>query len=213
MTLAHTPWTRRAPMALLGLLTALLLALALPGSARAHDTLIDSDPADGATVDGPLEKITLTYSADILDVSPLIRVTGPDGGMSQEVVPTIRGNTAVGAFTTPLTDGEHDIRWRVVSSDGHPIEGVVHVKVTNAPAAASDGGAGEQPSDAGDGAGSVDKGSTEPASQAPSQSTPAPAEQASGSSVMPWVLGGVVGVAVVAVAVAVLLGRSRRNGV
>ena len=50
---------RRAP--LLALATALLLALmmALPGTARAHDTLISSDPEDGATFETSPEAITV----------------------------------------------------------------------------------------------------------------------------------------------------------
>ena len=72
--------TTARPAALAAVFAALLAALLLLGApAQAHDTLLESDPADGATLETSPEAITLTYSADILDVSPLVRITDEDG--------------------------------------------------------------------------------------------------------------------------------------
>ena len=69
------------PASLLALCSALLLAvmLALPAPAQAHDTLLSTDPEDGATLETSPEDITFTFSADILEVSPLVRITDEDG--------------------------------------------------------------------------------------------------------------------------------------
>lgn len=144
------------PASLLALCSALLLAvmLALPAPAQAHDTLLSTDPEDGATLETSPEDITFTFSADILEVSPLVRITDEDGTELAEIVPTIDGPTATATLPEPLPAGTHSIQWRVVSSDGHPIEGTLTLTVEQAPEGAaepSDGG-GEGTADGEDGA-------------------------------------------------------------
>lgn len=138
----------RRPQVLLPLLIVVVIAALslLPAPARAHDTLISSDPADGAAVETSPEQITLTYSADLLDVSPVVRIVDADGETVLEETPTIDGPDAVLDLAEPLPAGEYEIQWRVVSSDGHPIEGTLALTVENDPAAGdlepapSDGG-------------------------------------------------------------------------
>ena len=119
------------PASLLALCGALLLAalLALPAPAQAHDTLLSTDPEDGATLEISPEDIDLTFSADILEVSPLVRITDEDGTELAEIVPTIEGPVATATLEEPLPAGTHEIQWRVVSSDGHPIEGTFSLTV------------------------------------------------------------------------------------
>ena len=116
---------------MLALCGALLLAalLALPAPAQAHDTLLSTDPEDGATLETSPEDIDLTFSADILEVSPLVRITDEDGTELAEIVPTIEGPVATATLEEPLPAGTHEIQWRVVSSDGHPIEGTFSLTV------------------------------------------------------------------------------------
>lgn len=136
---------RTRPASLLALCGALLLAalLALPAPAQAHDTLLSSDPEDGATLETSPEEIALTYSADILEVSPLVRITDESGTELAEIVPTVEGPVATATLTEPLPAGTHTVQWRVVSSDGHPIEGTFTLTVEQDPAEVaepSDGG-------------------------------------------------------------------------
>ena len=142
-TAVHPVRTR--PASLLALCGALLLAalLALPAPAQAHDTLLSSDPEDGATLETSPEEIALTYSADILEVSPLVRITDESGTELAEIVPTVEGPVATATLTEPLPAGTHAVQWRVVSSDGHPIEGTFTLTVEQDPAEVaepSDGG-------------------------------------------------------------------------
>lgn len=144
------------PASLLAVCSALLLAvmLALPAPAQAHDTLLSTDPEDGATLETSPEDITFTFSADILEVSPLVRITDEDGTELAEIVPTIDGPTATATLPEPLPAGTHSIQWRVVSSDGHPIEGTLTLTVEQDPEGAaepSDGG-GESTAEGEDGA-------------------------------------------------------------
>src|SRR5699024_5184193 len=84
---SRTP-RRAVPSMLLVLATALMLALTLtPPPAHAHDTLIATDPEDGATLETSPEEITLTFSANILDVSSVARISDEDGELLSELTP------------------------------------------------------------------------------------------------------------------------------
>ena len=206
----NTLLSRRAsvrPAALAALFAALLAALlALGAPAQAHDTLLESDPADGATLETSPEAITLTFSADILDVSPLVRITDENGEQLAEITPSVDGPVATATLEEPLPAGTSTVQWRVVSSDGHPIEGTFEVTVeqdaaaeetTEAPAEESTPAEESAPAE-----------TTAPAEEG-EQATAEAAEEESGSSMTPLLI--VLGVAVVGAVVAVLLIMRRRD--
>lgn len=206
----NTLLSRRAsvrPAALAALFAALLAALlALGAPAQAHDTLLESDPADGATLETSPEAITLTFSADILDVSPLVRITDENGEQLAEITPSIDGPVATATLEEPLPAGTSTVQWRVVSSDGHPIEGTFGVTVEQDAAAEETTEApAEESSPAEE---SVPAETTAPAEEG-EQATAEAAEEESGSSMTPLLI--VLGVAVVGAVVAVLLIMRRRD--
>lgn len=211
-TKTSAPSVRSAlPALLLAVLVgALVLWSAASTPAHAHDALIESDPADGATVDGSPEAITLTYSADILDVSPLVRITEDATGAATEITPVIDGPVATADLPEPLTNGDHTVQWRVVSSDGHPIEGTFTITVTGStdPAVGPEGsdggsaGADDDSSDAADAeGGDAADGASEEAPE--SSSSEQGSEGGESGSLMPWLLGGVGVLAVIGVIIAV----------
>ena len=204
--------TTARPAALAAVFAALLAALLLLGApAQAHDTLLESDPADGATLETSPEAITLTYSADILDVSPLVRITDEDGEQLAEITPSIDGPVATAALEEPLPAGESTIQWRVVSSDGHPIEGTFTVTVEQD--AAEEPADEEAPaaSDGGEDSAAQDTASDDAASDAADDSAAedSAAEEDSGSSLNPILV--VLGVVVVGAVVAVVVIVRRRD--
>ncbi|WP_261624012.1 copper resistance CopC family protein [Nesterenkonia marinintestina] len=94
--------------------------------AWAHDTLISSTPEDGAEVTEPLDEVTLEFSGDGLTtgegITNEIRVTDEDGDdLATET--EVDGATMSTTFDEPLPDGEYDVVYRVVYSDGHDEEG------------------------------------------------------------------------------------------
>ena len=207
---AVSPATR--PASLLALCGALLLAalLALPVPAQAHDTLLSSDPEDGASLETSPEEITLTYSADILEVSPLVRISDENGDELAEIVPTVEGPVATATLEEPLPAGTHTVQWRVVSSDGHPIEGTFTLTVeqdSEEPAGAEDT-AEETAEPAASDAGGAEQATqeTEPTSE---ESTQESAEEGGGLS-MPLLLG-ILGVVVVGAVIAGLVIMRRRD--
>ena len=204
--------TTARPAALAAVFAALLAALLLLGApAQAHDTLLESDPADGATLETSPEAIPLTYSADILDVSPLVRITDEDGEQLAEITPSIDGPVATAALEEPLPAGESTIQWRVVSSDGHPIEGTFTVTVEQD--AAEEPADEEAPaaSDGGEDSAAQDTASDDAASDAADDSAAeaSAAEEDSGSSLTPILV--VLGVVVVGAVVAVVVIVRRRD--
>ena len=189
------------PAALAALFAALLAALlALGAPAQAHDTLLESDPADGATLETSPEAITLTFSADILDVSPLVRITDENGEQLAEITPSIDGPVATATLEEPLPAGTSTVQWRVVSSDGHPIEGTFGVTVEQDAAAEETTEAPAEESAPAETAAPAEEGE---------QATAEAAEEESGSSMTPLLI--VLGVAVVGAVVAVLLIMRRRD--
>lgn len=118
-----------------------LFATAVPASA--HDKLISSDPAsDQKLAEAPAE-VSLTFSADVLDMGAAVVVSDADGTEWVSAVPTVDGPTVTAVLDPGMPDAGYEIRWRVVSSDGHPISGVVPFTVGDGePLDGGTGGAG-----------------------------------------------------------------------
>lgn len=196
------------PAVLAGLFAALLAALLLLGApAQAHDTLLESDPEDGASLETSPEAITLTYSADVLEVSPLVRITDESGEQIAEITPSVDGPVVTATLDEPLPAGESTIQWRVVSSDGHPIEGTLTVTVEQD----AEGTTGEEASAASDDGGQDAADDTASDDSAASEETAAedPATEDEGGSLTPILV--VLGVVVVGAVVAVLVIVRRRD--
>ena len=209
------------PAALLALALAVGLGVGmlLAAPAQAHDTLVKADPADGSTLDTAPTAITLTYSANILHVSPVVRVTDEAGTVVIQQAPRIEGPNAILDLPDGLPKGTNTVQWRVVSSDGHPIEGTFTFTVTNGPEPGQGGGsAGEQPvkpGSEGSGNGSAGDGAAGSGSEGGEKGTrpsAAPGESSEGAddgggSPMLWLLGGIGLIAVIAVVAALTLSR------
>ncbi|WP_171055478.1 copper resistance CopC family protein, partial [Nonomuraea sp. KC401] len=119
------PLTVRAPRIRKAALAALacLLVLALPAApAHAHDKLKSSSPAKDAEVSS-VEEIELEYTASVK--FPFIVLHDAAGGQITLGEPETDGPKVSAAVPEPLAPGSYVIAWRVVSSDGHPIEGEI----------------------------------------------------------------------------------------
>jgi methionine-rich copper-binding protein CopC len=126
--MASAPVPRRRPrlLALAAALGSVLAALSLAAAspAWAHDELIGSDPAAGATVEALPAEIELTFSAIVLDEPGATEIVVTDAAASSLTSgePVLDG-TRVRQSLTGDAQGTITVLWRVVSSDGHPISG------------------------------------------------------------------------------------------
>ncbi|WP_116248218.1 copper resistance CopC family protein [Nocardiopsis sp. FIRDI 009] len=196
-------------------LTAAGLALA-PAPALAHDVLTGSSPEDGATLDAAPEEIVLTFNNAPMasDSASDIIVTGPDGEQYQDDEPLGFDELDVTTGLLPLDQaGEYTIGFRVVSSDGHPIQDTLTFTLTEEAAAEAAPAADPTAESADEGAESGDE-PTGPAEETSIAADEAAAES-DGSSATTIVIVGAVAAAVIALGAIVLLAvllRSRSRG-
>ncbi|MFF0306126.1 copper resistance protein CopC [Streptosporangium sp. NPDC004379] len=108
--------------AVLALLAALVLGTAFASPALAHDALKSSSPAKNAEVES-LDEVKLTFTASVR--FPAVVVRGPDDAAHQDGKPVAEGPTVTQKVKADLPPGRYVIAYRVVSSDGHPIEGEI----------------------------------------------------------------------------------------
>ncbi|GAA4517730.1 MULTISPECIES: copper resistance CopC family protein [Nonomuraea] len=120
---------KSSPLAALTAILATLLVLVTAGPALAHDALKSSDPAKDATVES-VDEITLEFTGKIR--MPFVSVRGPGDTQHQAGDPELDGVKVKQALKGELPDGDYTIAYRVVSSDGHPIEGEIPFTVKGA---------------------------------------------------------------------------------
>lgn len=124
-----------------GALLALAVAVTAPPAA-AHDQLLDSSPTEGEHLDVAPTEVTLRFSDEILTIGPAVIVADDAGGTWTVGDPVLDGPEVVAALADDVPDGAYEVRWRVVSSDGHPITGVIPFTVGDvAPATDPEAGA------------------------------------------------------------------------
>lgn len=189
----HTATRHRLTLLLVTVAVAFATLFAPAAPAIAHDELLSTDPADGATLDALPAQLTLTFSGTVSADLGGNQVMVTDGaGMSlADGDPVVTDNI----MTQPLTgdaSGVVTVAWRIVSADGHPVTGQFAFTVAEA------GSASPGPQ-------------STPAPSATAFPTPRAAPAASQqASPVPWI---VLGAAVIAAAggvVYLLVSRGRR---
>lgn len=182
------------------LVTACVALLVGAAPAFAHTRMESSTPADKSTVDSAPGSISMKFNENVKSDFATITVVGPNGTQYQNGGITAGG----GDVTVPLTPlgpaGTYQVGYRVLSDDGHPVQGKFSFTLSAA-------GPGSAPS------------ASAPAASAPSAAPsaapvaapvePQAAAQQSGTPIWPWLVGAVVLVAAGAV-VALRLGRRTR---
>ena len=114
-----------ATVSAVGALTALGLA-----PAAAHDEVLSTSPEQNAVLESAPEQIELSYSGEIMDIGHQVLVTGPEGQSVTEGPLERDGSQVVQPLAeTGSEEGTYQVVWRVVSSDGHPIEGTYTYQV------------------------------------------------------------------------------------
>lgn len=213
---------RSLPRLLARLLAVLVLTVAagigLVGPAAAHNVLIASDPADGAVLQQSPSTVRLTFDQPVQDFEPIVTVVGPDGQRYESGDPVV-DSTVVSAQVSALpAAGSYVIAYRVVSADGHPVQGELRFELAQAtPATAGSATAGSA-----SGAASTPESSAAASSDAATSSpTPATAVSTTGAAAAPvaessgltgWMWAAIALAALlVAAAVTVLVRRPRQR--
>jgi copper resistance protein C len=104
----------------ISLITALLFFL-LGTNVFAHSHLEDSSPKDGAVLTESLKEITLTFETKL---EPTSTFTLADANRATIALPVeIKGDQLVGVLPEDLANGSYSIHWKIIGTDGHPLEG------------------------------------------------------------------------------------------
>ncbi|MGB7979206.1 MAG: copper resistance CopC family protein [Candidatus Nanopelagicales bacterium] len=118
------------------LILAVLAGLLVAGPAHAHSDLRSSDPVDGSSLAAAPAQVSFTFNERLLAQGNAITVTEVASGQRLSMgAPEVDGETVTVAWPAVSPAGEYRAAYRVVSADGHPINGTITFAV--APAAGS----------------------------------------------------------------------------
>jgi copper transport protein len=119
----------------------LLIGATLPSApVAAHNALVSSDPADGASLPTPPTEIRWVFDRSVpLDTMTVTLIEA--SGVRTELPGSTHGPSGDREVITPLpalAPGEVSVRWRLVGPDGHPVSGRVDFAVLGAVAVGAD---------------------------------------------------------------------------
>jgi len=106
----------------------LLFAFLLPApSAQAHSTLISSNPAVNSNLPKLPSQVVVTFDENLLVLgsakSNIVRVSDANGRQIDAGNSTVAGPVLRVGIKDRSVAGVFTVSWRVVSGDGHPVEG------------------------------------------------------------------------------------------
>ena len=108
----------------LGLVLALGVAI-VATPARAHASLIATSPADGSRIETAPEQVSFEFSEPVeLELGGLA-VLDSSGDRVDEGAPELDGTTVSVQLRADLPDDTYIATYRVVSEDGHPVNGAI----------------------------------------------------------------------------------------
>lgn len=211
---------RLLPGLLTVLVSTVVAGVALAGPAAAHNVLIASDPVDGAVLQQSPATVSLTFDQPVQDFEPIVTVVGPDGQRYESGAPVVAGTVVSTQVSALPAAGSYVIAYRVVSADGHPVQGELTFELaavaptTAAPTTAAPTTAASASSSASTTASSAASTSAASTSAAPPTPTTsaAAATAAESSGLTGWMWAAIVLAALlVASAVAVVIRRPRQR--
>ncbi|MCA2213260.1 copper resistance CopC family protein [Jidongwangia harbinensis] len=183
---------RTVAAVLLGVAVAVPLGAA---PAWAHNSLTSAQPAKNAVLTRAPKEIRLTFLQKPDSASMSIKVTDAGGQPVAVGAPEVDGMASVASITGPLRNGVHTITYRVVSRDGHPVQGSYRFTLDDPEAAE------KEPSAA------------PAASTAPATATPLAVVPAAGSSDdSPWSTTVVLALPVITLAIGLIIFWLARRG-
>jgi len=99
------------------------------GTAAAHTELSSSDPADGAVLAAPPGAVTLVFDGPMVNIGATVVITGPDGQQYPTGAPVVDSTDVRTDIPGLGPAGPYMVSYRVVSGDGHPVEGQIQFQL------------------------------------------------------------------------------------
>ena len=129
----HRPVIRAACLLVAGTLSVSGAFTSVVTSARpasAHAVLVKATPADGAVLRTAPTSVVLQFDDPISTSFASLAVTGPDGSTVSSGQASVSGSTVSAALHAGLAQGRYRTVFRVVSEDGHPVNGQLTFTLT-----------------------------------------------------------------------------------
>ncbi|MEU8265321.1 copper resistance CopC family protein [Micromonospora sp. NPDC048999] len=105
------------------LLAALAVLLAPASPAAAHNALRAATPAQDARLATPPTQITLEFLQNLSPTFTTIVLTDASQRKIPTGEPVVAGAAGMVTINQPLANGSYTVAYRVVSADGHPVQG------------------------------------------------------------------------------------------
>ena len=105
-------------------LVLILLLVGPVGAATAHDELAGSSPSADSILNEAPPEVVLTFADPPSGIGAAIVVSDSSGTVWSEGPTRVVNNTAIQPLRTGAPADTYTARWRIVSSDDHPIEGI-----------------------------------------------------------------------------------------
>jgi copper transport protein len=110
----------------------LFVALLFPSIISAHAYIVKSSPSENEVWKTPPKKVTIQFDENIEPMNYSIQVFDKDGKRVDQKdgrIDTHNGAILECSLLTDLPKGIYQIQWKVVSGDGHPVQGVIPFQV------------------------------------------------------------------------------------
>ena len=109
---------------LIGTGIALVAVLAMAAPAGAHAGLVQTEPSAGQVYANPPKTLSLRFTENVQVGLDGIRLFDAQGHRIETGRPTQSGSAATVTVSLPkMKDGTYVATWRVISADGHPVQG------------------------------------------------------------------------------------------
>ncbi|SCG70553.1 copper resistance CopC family protein [Micromonospora halophytica] len=114
---------RRTAALVVTALTAVALLLVPASPAVAHNSLLTAAPAKDAVLTAPPDKITLKFLQKLNPAFTTITLSDANQRKVPTSDPVVTGTTGAVTVAQALPNGSYTVAYRVVSTDGHPVQG------------------------------------------------------------------------------------------
>lgn len=125
-----------------GMVLAAFAVFASASPALAHDQLLSSTPSAGEDLATAPETVSLEFSNDVLalgDAGTIVIVADASGHDWVVGTPYVTDRTVMADLAEGMPAAGYELRWQVVSIDGHPISGVIPFTIGGAEPLATTG--------------------------------------------------------------------------
>ncbi|MGB2571051.1 copper resistance CopC family protein [Micromonospora citrea] len=118
-----TPARRTVATLVATALTAVALLLVPASPAVAHNSLLAATPAEDAVLTAPPGTITLKFLQKLNPTFTTITLSDANQRKVPTSDPVVTGATGAVTVAQALPNGSYTVAYRVVSTDGHPVQG------------------------------------------------------------------------------------------